>query len=140
MGLQVLIVDDSATMRSILKKVVSLSGYEVGDYLECANGAEALEALAQNWVDVILLDVHMPVMDGITMLKHLSEDEVCSKTPVILVTTEVSQEAIGEAYRLGAKAHVKKPFQPESIRDVLKQVLGDEYARADEPDAEGLDF
>jgi two-component system chemotaxis response regulator CheY len=140
MGLQVLIVDDSATMRSILKKVVSLSGYEVSRYLEAANGQEALDTLAQEWVDLILLDLHMPVMDGLDLLRHINKEELHSRIPSVLVTTEGSKQAIDEAKALGIKAHVKKPFQPETIRDILQQVLGEEYARADEEDPEGCDF
>lgn len=138
--MQVLIVDDSATMRTILRKVVSLSGYDVKGCLEAANGEEALEVLAASWVDVILLDIHMPVMDGLTLLRHLRDDEMYRKIPVVLVTTEANQDAIGEAVRLGIKAHVKKPFQPESIRQVLQRILGGEYARESSKDFGGCDF
>ena len=141
MGLQVMIVDDSATMRSILRKVVSLAGYEVSRYFEGTNGQEGLDILGQQWVDLILLDVHMPVMDGLTMLRQMQQEELYSRIPVVLVTTEARQESLDEAKELGVKAHVKKPFQPEQIREVLDNILGDEYVRADEPDdAEGCDF
>ncbi|MEW6439860.1 MAG: response regulator [bacterium] len=140
MGLQILIVDDSATMRTILRKAVVLSGYEVSAYLEASDGAEALRVLAASWIDLILLDVHMPVMDGLTLLKLLQQDAVYRKIPVVLVTTEACQEAIEEAFHLGVRAHVKKPFQPESIRGVLKEILGGEYAREAQEDLGGCDF
>jgi len=140
MGLQVLIVDDSATMRAVLKKVVSLSGYEVGRYLEASNGQEALDTLTREWVDLILLDLHMPVMDGLTLLRNLKQEELHNRIPAVLLTTEGSRDAIDEARALGIAAHVKKPFQPETIRDVLQQVLGEEYARKDDEDLEGCDF
>jgi len=140
MGLQILIVDDSAAMRSILKKVVSLAGYEVDHCLEAQNGQEALDVLSQNWVDVILLDVHMPVMDGITMLEKVKENDLFSKIPIVLVTTEARKETLDRALSLGAKAHVKKPFRPETIRDIFQNILGDEYARRDEVDTDECDF
>jgi two-component system chemotaxis response regulator CheY len=127
-------------MRTVLKKVVSLSGYEVSRYLEAANGQEALETLREEWVDLILLDLHMPVMDGLDLLRNINQEELHSRIPSVLVTTEESKEAIDEAKALGIMAHVKKPFQPETIRDILQQVLGEEYARTVEEEAEGCDF
>ena len=140
MGLNVLIVDDSATMRSILSKVLNLSGYEVNNVLEAGNGEEALELLSREWVDVILLDIHMPVMDGIGLLKKMKEDDIQQNIPIVLVTTEAREERLSEAMELGAKAHVKKPFQPEEIREILNNILGEEYARTDDDGADAGDF
>ena len=140
MGLQVLIVDDSAVMRQIIKRVVGLSGYDVDRFIEAENGKVALEMLSSEWVDIILLDVHMPEMDGITFLKHIRKEDLYEKLPVVLVTTEARQQTLDEAISLGVRAHVKKPFKPESIRDVLDDILGDEYVRNDEVSSEGCDF
>lgn len=140
MGLHVLIVDDSTLMRSVLRKTVHLSGYDVGRYIEASNGKEALDVLALEWVDLILLDVHMPVMDGLAMLRQMQENELYKQIPVVLVTTEANRETIEEAFRLGAKAHLRKPFQPEALRGILMKILGDEYARQNGPDLAGIDF
>ena len=140
MGLNVLIVDDSGTMRSILSKVLRLSGFELNDILEAENGKAALEVLSQQWVDVILLDIHMPVMDGIELLKKMKSDDIQQNIPIVLVTTEAREERLSEAMELGAKAHVKKPFQPEEIREILNSILGDEYARTDDDGADAGDF
>jgi len=140
MGLNVLIVDDSGTMRSILSKVLRLSGFEVGEIMEAENGEKALELLAREWIDVILLDIHMPVMDGIELLKKMKSDDIQQNIPIVLVTTEAREERLSEAMELGAKAHVKKPFQPEEIREILNNILGDEYARTDDDGPDACDF
>jgi len=140
MGLQVLIVDDSASMRAIVRKAVSLTGYEVSAFLEAGNGQEALDVLGSHWVDVVLLDVHMPVMDGLSLVRRMRQEEVLRKIPVVLVTTEARQTTIDEAFRLGVRAHVRKPFQPECFRKTFEEVLGDEYQRESKAEPEGSDF
>jgi two-component system, chemotaxis family, chemotaxis protein CheY len=140
MGLQVLIVDDSASMRAIVRRAVSLTGYDVSGYLEAGNGQEALEVLDSHWVDVVLLDVHMPVMDGLTMVRRMREQEVLRRIPVVLVSTEARQSTIDEAFQLGVRGHVRKPFQPESFRKTFDEVLGNEYVRKSQTEPEGSDF
>jgi len=129
MSFNVLVVDDSPPMRQVIKKVIQISGFDVGELLEAGNGKEALEVLSSNWVDVILLDIHMPEMDGIEMLRRLSEEDLWKRIPVIVVTTEGREQVIEEAKRLGAKGYVKKPFNPEQIKEILMSVMGQEYER-----------
>ncbi|MGQ9653653.1 MAG: response regulator [Thermodesulfobacteriota bacterium] len=140
MGIQALIVDDSAAMRSVIKKILSLSGAEVSGCLEAADGREALDILSRHWVDVILTDIHMPVMTGTELLERIQQDETLRRIPVVLVTTESRREIIERAAALGARAHVRKPFQPETIRRVLEAVLGEEFARGTAQSSEGSDF
>ncbi|RLA97729.1 MAG: response regulator [Deltaproteobacteria bacterium] len=129
MSFNVLVVDDSPPMRQVMKKVIQISGFDVGELLEAGNGKEALEVLSSHWVDVILLDIHMPEMDGIEMLRRLSEEDLWKRIPVIVVTTEGREQVIEEAKRLGAKGYVKKPFNPEQIKEILMSVMGQEYER-----------
>jgi len=129
MSFNVLIVDDSPSMRQVIKKVIQISGFDVGELLEAGNGKEALEVLSSNWVDVILSDIHMPEMDGIEMLRRLSEEDLWKRIPVIMVSTEGREQVIEEAKRLGAKGYVKKPFNPEQIKEILMSVMGKEYER-----------
>lgn len=140
MGVHALIVDDSAAMRAVVKKVIALSGADVSHCLEAANGKEALELLSKEWVDVILTDIHMPVMDGMEFLENLHADEMLSRVPVVLVTTEARREFIERAAALGARAHVRKPFRPETIKKVLEAILGEEFARGTTESPEGCDF
>jgi len=129
MSFNVLVVDDSPPMRQVMKRVIQISGFDVGELLEAGNGKEALEVLSSHWVDVILLDIHMPEMDGIEMLRRLSEEDLWKRIPVIVVTTEGREQVIEEAKRLGAKGYVKKPFNPEQIKEILMSVMGKEYER-----------
>lgn len=123
MAYNVLIVDDSQTMRKVIRKTVSLSGFELGDCWEAGNGKEALDILQSCWVDLILTDLNMPVMNGLEMLKELMKDEIYRKIPVVLITTEGSESRVGEAYALGIRGYIQKPFYPETVRDVLSRVM-----------------
>ncbi len=124
MPYNVLIVDDSKSMRQVIRKVLGLSGFMVGDCLEASNGQEALDLLEHNWVDLILSDVHKPVMDGFGLLRALRENQEWHDTPVVLITTESNEDRIQEAMSLGAKGYIRKPFRAESIRMHLNQILG----------------
>jgi two-component system chemotaxis response regulator CheY len=136
MSYNLLIIDDSASMRAVLRKMVQLSGFHINSCFEAANGQEALELLAREWVDVILSDLHMPVLDGISMLEALHEDDILKTTPVILVTTEGNRERLDYALSLGAKGYIRKPFQPRQVRALMEAVLGvtSEPGNLDGPD------
>lgn len=141
MAFNVLIVDDSSSMRNIIKRTIEMSGFEVGVFFEANNGQEALDVLSQDWVDIILTDIHMPVMDGVTFLRNIQKDSLVSTTPTVIITTEGREERVKEFLGLGAKACIKKPFKPEEIRDILMQVLGIEKESMDEKEGlSGCDF
>jgi two-component system chemotaxis response regulator CheY len=123
MAYDILIVDDSRTMRKILKQSFTLSGFEVGICLEAGNGKEALDILNSCMVDLILADLNMPVMNGMDMIKALRKDEKRREIPVVLVTTQGSQPHLEEAYALGVKAYIQKPFSPELLRDTCSRVV-----------------
>jgi len=124
-----LIVDDSLSMRKLIKKVIELSGFDVEEFLEAANGREALQLLEDHWVDLVLCDIHMPEMDGLELLRQMRQEEVLGRIPVIMISTEGREEVLKEAQELGAKGYVKKPFSPEKIRETMDRVMGEEYAR-----------
>ena len=141
MGFNVLIVDDSSSMRSIIKKTLEMSGFDIGQISEAGNGQEALEVLEKEWADVILTDVHMPEMDGFAFLKELNTQDVVSETPVVVVTTEGREDRIDELMGLGARACISKPFRPEDIKTTLLEVLGlDGEALEDKTELDGCDF
>ncbi|MFA7383717.1 MAG: response regulator [Desulfurivibrionaceae bacterium] len=138
MAFNILVADDSETMRAVIKRTVGMSGVPVGEFHEAANGKEALAVLAQNWIDVILSDINMPEMGGMELLRKISEDEELRKIPLIFISTEASEARQEEALKLGAAGYVKKPFQPEAIRAVLYEVLEKAYAHrlAENPEDE----
>ncbi len=106
-------------IRQVVKKVVRQAGLDVTGFLEAANGQEALDILMKTHVDLVLSDINMPGMDGIEMLMRLRQIERLQELPVIMVTTEGSEERINEAMDLGASGYVLKPFTPERLVEQL---------------------
>jgi two-component system chemotaxis response regulator CheY len=123
MAYNVLIVDDSQTMRKVILKSLTLSGFDMGDYFEAGNGEEALKVLNSQWVDLILTDLNMPVMNGMELIQKLKENPTFQGIPVVLITTEGSEKRLQELFDLGVKEYIQKPFHPETLRDVLTRIM-----------------
>ncbi len=143
MSFNVLIVDDSRAMRAVIKKTISMSGFKMDQCLEAGNGREALDVLARDWVDIIISDINMPEMNGLEFLGELKKDSLLKAIPVIVISTEGSERHVQDAYDLGARGFIKKPFLPEEIKKVLYEVLGvndeGEYGE-DREDDDVIDF
>ncbi len=123
MSYNVLIVDDSQTMRKVILKSLTLSGFDLGDCIEAGNGEEALIVLDSHWVDLILTDLNMPVMNGWELVHHLKDNPAYAAIPVVLITTEGSETRLRELFELGIKDYIQKPFHPETLRDVLTRIM-----------------
>ena len=119
----VLIADDSAIVRSMVRKSLTMAGLDLGEVLEAANGREALEQLRRTWVDVVFADINMPEMTGLELVQAMKNDEVLAATPVVIVSSERSQARIDALKQSGAAAYVKKPFRPEHFRGVVESLL-----------------
>ena len=142
MAYNILIVDDSLPMRGVIKKIIRSSGFNVGQFFEAANGKEALKVLDEEWLDLVLSDYNMPVMNGLELLKEMKKDEMSGSIPVVMITTEGSKERVDEFMEKGAAGYIKKPFTPEQIKQRLSSIMGeteDEEGNFDNGD-EGLDF
>lgn len=124
MSFNVLIVDDSGSMRAIIKKIITISGFQMDQCFEAGNGKEAMEVLSENWIDIIVSDINMPEVNGLEFLDQLKKNETLKEIPVIMITTEGSAERMQEAFNRGAKGFIKKPFLPEDIKKILFQVIG----------------
>ncbi|HLH04392.1 MAG TPA: response regulator [Bryobacteraceae bacterium] len=124
MKLRILIVDDSPAMRSFIKRVLDLSGIETESLLEAGDGAEALELLDREWVDVILTDINMPRMNGEEFVRRLSESGLTESLPVIVISTDATSVRKEHMTGLGARGYLGKPFQPEQLREEMERVLG----------------
>jgi len=143
MSFNVLIVDDSFSMRSVIKKIIAMSGFRMDGCFEAGNGREGLDVLEREWVDVIISDINMPEMGGLEMLRKLKEHRVFQNIPVIVVSTEGSEDRINEAVSCGAKGFIKKPFLPEDLKKIMHDVLGvDAHGNyeSNQNDSDGLDF
>jgi two-component system cell cycle response regulator len=112
MTIKVLSVDDSRTMRLIVTR--AFMGYDCV-VIEAANGEEGLAAAAREKPDLILLDITMPVMDGLTMLAKLKEDDALKQMPVIMLTAESAREKILHLAKLGVHDYLVKPFRAEQL-------------------------
>lgn len=124
MSFNILIVDDSTSMRAVIKKIVTMSGFKMDQCYEAANGREALEVLSNNWVDAVISDINMPVMNGLELLDRLQADQLLKEIPVMVISTEGSRERIEAVMVKGAKSFIRKPFLPEEIRRQLYDMLG----------------
>ena len=144
MAYNILVVDDSMSMRAIIKKVIAMSGFDVGEIAEAGNGLEALAKLDDFWADVILTDIHMPEMDGIKLLEKIKNDPVMASMPVVMITTESRDEVVSGALAMGAAGYIKKPFRPEDIKALLVEILGggeeDAVAGEDQSESDDCDF
>ncbi len=116
----ILTVDDSTSMRQMVRATLQSAGYDV---VEAADGQEALEIARGKAVDLVICDVHMPRMDGITLVHELRALPTYRLTPLLLLTTESSQDKKLEGKRAGATGWIVKPFNPEVLLDTLKKVL-----------------
>jgi two-component system chemotaxis response regulator CheY len=125
MAVNILIVDDSGVMRSMIQKSVRMSGLQIGEVHQAANGQEGLDALEKHWIDLVITDINMPVMTGEEMIGHMLERPEMKAIPTIVVSTEGSQTRIERLKHKGLK-FIHKPFSPEKIRDTVKDVLGSE--------------
>lgn len=123
MPYRVMIVDDSRSMRAFVRRVMDLSGFEVDSCLNAANGAEALALLNEQTVDIILTDINMPEMNGEDFVRQMAERVELRSIPVVVVSTDGTQNRIRRLLDLGAKGYVVKPFSPEALRAELERVL-----------------
>jgi two-component system chemotaxis response regulator CheY len=124
MAYRILIVDDSPIMRTFVRRIIDLSGFELSACLQASNGIEALELLRQETVDAILTDINMPRMDGEEFLRRLAWDETLRAIPAIVISSDATAKRIGRMLELGARGYITKPFVPEDLRAELERTLG----------------
>jgi CheY-like chemotaxis protein len=118
--LNILIVDDSATMRQFVRRAVQLSDVPVANVHEAANGQEALAILDVNQVDALFTDINMPVMSGAELLRELERQG--RKTPVRIVVSTDGSDARRQELEGLVRWYVSKPVRPEVVRDVLNEL------------------
>lgn len=122
-AMKLLVVDDSATMRKIIIRNLRRAGIEASEIVEASDGAEAWEQLDSNRFDLVFTDVNMPNMTGIELLDKIRASDEHKKIPVIMVTTESTQEAVNLFREKGASGCVAKPFSAEMLEDVVSKVI-----------------
>ncbi|MCW9057876.1 MAG: response regulator [Gammaproteobacteria bacterium] len=117
----ILAVDDSASMRQMVTFTLKGAGYDV---VEAADGEQALALARGKSVNLVLTDVNMPKMDGITLIKNLRTLPAYKFTPMLMLTTESAADKKQEGKAAGATGWIVKPFNPEQLLSTIKKVLG----------------
>ncbi len=124
MAYNILIVDDSDTVRAVISKTLKMSGLDLGELHTAANGQEGLDVLREQWVDLVLTDINMPVMNGVEMIERMRADDDLAALPVVVISTEGSTTRIEELKAKGVRAYLRKPFTPEKLKEVIEDLLG----------------
>jgi len=117
----ILAVDDSSSMRQMVAFTLKGAGYQV---VEAADGQEALNKAKTQQFDLIITDVNMPIMDGITFIKNLRGEANYKFTPMLMLTTESSADKKAAGKAAGATGWIVKPFNPDQLLNTVKKVLG----------------
>ena len=117
---KILIVDDSESIREVVSFTLENEGFEV---LVANDGTDALKFLDGREIDMIITDLHMPEMDGITLIKHVRETEAYQRIPILFLTTESQTAKKMEAKEAGATGWIIKPFVPAKLIAALQKVL-----------------
>jgi two-component system chemotaxis response regulator CheY len=120
MSKRILTVDDSASMRQMVLVTLEGAGYDV---VQACDGVEALELARQSDVDLVLTDVHMPRMDGIALVRELRALQSYKFVPMLILTTESSQEKKSDGKRAGATGWIVKPFNPPQLLATVARVI-----------------
>jgi two-component system chemotaxis response regulator CheY len=120
--LNILIVDDSATMRTMIKRVIDLTELPIGTLYEATNGVEALHILETCSVQAVFTDINMPVMSGYELLTEIARREAWKDILRIVISTDGSRLRQEEVRELNVNLYIRKPFRPEVVRNVLSRI------------------
>ncbi|WP_035692138.1 response regulator [Azospirillum halopraeferens] len=118
---KVLTVDDSRTMRDMVAFTLKNAGYDV---LEAGDGQQALSVVAANKVDLVIADLNMPIMDGLTLIRRLRAAPAHRTLPILMLTTESDEKKKAEGRAAGATGWIVKPFNPDKLISVVQKVCG----------------
>jgi two-component system chemotaxis response regulator CheY len=132
MSYSVLVADDSAIVRTMVKKALGMAGLEISEVHEAADGREALDVLGRAWVDLVFADINMPVMNGLDLVRNMRATPALAATPVVVVSSDRTRARLEELERCGVRDFVKKPFRPEQFREVIERLLGPQRRNDDE--------
>ena len=118
-----LIVDDSSVMRKIVERALRQAGLDPLTVFEAGSGSEGIDVLKTRSVDLILSDINMPSMDGLEFLRQIRSQNLAPGVPVVMITTESSEEHVKQAILAGAQGYIRKPFTPEQVKERVLPLL-----------------
>lgn len=126
MGYRFLLVDDSAMTRAVIRRVIGMCGVDVDKIIEASNGKDALAMLRVTPVSMVFLDLNMPEMSGMEVVKAVRADAKLAHVPIIIVSSESTESRIEQMKADGVNGYIKKPFTPEQIGEVITNTLTSE--------------
>ena len=121
--IRTLIVDDSSVMRKIVERSLRQAGLDPLVVFEAGSGTDGLELLKTQQVELILSDINMPSMDGLEFLRQLRAQNLAPGVPVVMLTTESSEEHVKQAILSGAQGYIRKPFTAEQVKERVLPLL-----------------
>lgn len=120
----VLIVDDSPVMRTFVRRVMRLAGFDQAEYLEASDGGDGLRRVRATNIDLVLTDINMPGMNGEDFLAALHADETLRAIPAVVISTDNTADRKARMTALGARGYLAKPFSPEALREEIDRAMG----------------
>ncbi|MCX7905418.1 MAG: response regulator [Elusimicrobiales bacterium] len=126
--MNILIVDDSPVMRKMIKKTIEMSNIDNCVFFEAGNGKEGLDILEKNWIDLILADINMPIMNGIEMIDEIKKNTVYNDIPILVISTEKSYDTM-EYLKGKIVGFIHKPFTPEFFSSKISEITGGIYGK-----------
>lgn len=124
MAYNILIVDDSSTIRAMIKRTIKLAQVPVAEFYEAPDGRVALQMMDAHKVDLVLADLNMPEMNGVEMTEQMRQDPKLASTPVIVISAEPNIHKLESLTKDNIKGYLRKPFTPEGVRDLISRTLG----------------
>lgn len=124
MANNVLIVDDSVIIRKMVARNLDMADIELGEVHFAENGQEALEKLEQHWIDVVLADINMPVMNGEEFVEAIRQRPEFADVLIVIVSTEANRQRLDRLVELGVSESLHKPFEPEALAEIIGRCLG----------------
>jgi two-component system chemotaxis response regulator CheY len=121
--IRALIVDDSSVMRKIVERALRQAGLTTMVVFEAGSGTEGLDVLKAKQVDLILSDINMPSMDGLEFVRQIRAQNLAAGVPVVMITTESSEEHVKQAIQAGARGYIRKPFTAEQVKERVLPLL-----------------
>ena len=117
-----MVVDDSPIMRKVIERACNICGYDSTSIFEASNGKEGLEVLEEHGIDLLLVDINMPIMDGIQMLEEVKKSSQNKNIPILIISAESNEERIERLNRFDA-TFIHKPFTPEKLIAEMEQLI-----------------
>lgn len=125
MAYSIMIVDDSETIRAVLERSLNMTRLSIDKIMQAVNGKDAIEKLAESWIDIVFTDLHMPEMDGVELIDTMAAHPEYNDIPIVVISTEGSSTRITELKKKGIKGYLRKPFTPEKLKETIINTLGD---------------